>query len=61
MPIFFVAPTVSLMTSMQFIKGSIVGIFIICLLSTVVVMAVTGFVSQAVIRRGKKKGGRSHE
>lgn len=55
MPIFFVAPTVSLMTSLPNVKDSILGIFIICLVSTVVVMGVTGVVSQGIIRSRKKK------
>ena len=54
MPIFFVAPTVSLMTSLPLIRGSIPAMLIICLASTLVVMALTGLVSQAMIR--KKKG-----
>ena len=56
MPIFFVSPTVSLMNSLPLFKDSIVGILVICLVSTVVVMAVTGLVSQAIIRYGKNKG-----
>lgn len=55
MPIFFISPTVSLMSSIGVIKDSLIGVFVICLVSTVVVMVVTGLVSQAIIRREKKE------
>lgn len=54
MPIFFISPTVSLMSSIGVIKDSLLGVFVICIVSTVAVMAVTGLVAQAVIRREKK-------
>ena len=55
MPIFFISPTVSLMSSIGVIKDSLLGVFVICLVSTVAVMAVTGLVSQAIIRHDKKE------
>lgn len=55
MPIFFISPTVSLMSSIGVIRGSLVGILVICIVSTVVVMVITGLVSQAVIRHGRKE------
>lgn len=55
MPIFFISPTVSLMSSIGVIKDSLLGVFIVCIVSTVIVMAVTGLVSQAVIRHEKKE------
>lgn len=55
MPIFFISPTVSLMSSIGVIKDSLLGVFVICLISTIVVMAVTGLVSQAIIRRDQKE------
>ena len=55
MPIFFISPTVSLMSSIGVIKDSLLGVFLICLVSTVIVMAVTGLVSQAIIRHDKKE------
>lgn len=59
MPIFFISPTVSLMSSIGVIKDSLVGVFVICLVSTFVVMAVTGLVSQTIIRKDKKEAGKS--
>ena len=56
MPVFFVAPTVGLMTSFDAIKGSVFWLFVMCFLSTVVTIAVTGAVAQAVIRFIKKGG-----
>ena len=55
MPIFFISPTVSLMSSIGIIKDSLLGVFLTCIISTAVVMAVTGLVSQAVIRHDKKE------
>lgn len=55
MPIFFISPTVSLMSSIGVIKDSLLGVFLTCIISTAVVMAVTGLVSQAVIRHDKKE------
>ena len=55
MPIFFISPTVSLMSSIGVIKDSLLGVFVICIVSTVAVMAVTGLVSQAIIRHDKKE------
>lgn len=60
MPVFFISPSVSLMSSIGAIKGSLAGILVICLVSTAVVMAVTGLVSQAVIRHDRKKKGEKH-
>lgn len=55
MPIFFISPTVSLMSSIGVIKDSLIGVFVTCIVSTAIVMVVTGLVSQAVIRRDKKE------
>lgn len=54
MPIFFISPTVSLMSSIGAIKDSLLGVFVTCVASTAAVMIVTGLVSQAVIRHQKK-------
>lgn len=59
MPLFFISPTVSLMSSIGVIKDSLVGVLVICLVSTVVVMAVTGLVAQMVIRHEKKEESKS--
>lgn len=55
MPIFFISPTVSLMSSVGVIKDSLLGVLVVCVVSTAAVMAVTGLVSQAVIRHEKKE------
>lgn len=54
MPIFFISPTVSLMSSIGVIKDSLLGVLITCVVSTTAVMVVTGLVSQAVIRHDRK-------
>ena len=55
MPIFFISPTVSLMSSIGVIKDSLLGVFVTCIVSTAVIMVVVGVVSQAIIRRDKKE------
>lgn len=55
MPIFFISPTVSLMSSIGVIKDSLLGVFVVCIVSTAVVMVVTGLVAQFVIRRDQKE------
>lgn len=60
MPLMFISPSVGLMTDFDSYKDILAPLLIICLVSTLVVMAVTGRVSQAIIRRGsaKKEAGR---
>lgn len=53
MPLFFVPPGVSLITSWADISGLIAPFFITVIISTVVVMAVTGRVTQAIMHMGK--------
>ncbi|MCR5278451.1 MAG: CidA/LrgA family protein [Lachnospiraceae bacterium] len=55
MPFFFVAPTVSLMTSFDAIKGSVLKLLIACFLSAVTVIVVTGVTAQILVRRKGKK------
>lgn len=55
MPLFFVPPGVSLITSWADISGLIVPFIITVAVSTVVVMVVTGRVTQAVMHIGKER------
>ena len=59
MPVLFVGPGVGIIDNYGAISGAIVPFIITVILTTVIVMAVTGLVSQAVIRW--KKGGRKDE
>ena len=54
MPLFFVPASVALITAVESIKGNILKLFVMCLVSTIVVMVVTGGVSQFIVRAGKK-------
>ena len=56
MPIFFISPTVSIMSSIGLIKDQLIGVFLTCVVSTAVVMAVTGWVAQFVMKHDKKEG-----
>lgn len=55
MPVLFVPAAVNLITVFGDIKGSLVQIVIITLVSTIVVMAVTGVVSQMIIKKRKDR------
>ena len=62
MPIFFIAPTVGLIEAFGDIKGQVLPLVLICLVSTVVVTSVTGLIAQGIIRlRKEKKGGKENE
>lgn len=61
MPVMFVAPCVSLMDSIGDMRGSISVIVLICLVTTVTTISVTGVAAQFVIRRGKRKTGDSRK
>ncbi len=54
MPIFFIEPTVGIMKSYGLVKGHILPLFVACFLSFGAVIAVTGLVSQMIIRMQKK-------
>lgn len=58
MPVLFVPAAVSLINIFADIRGSLIGIVITSLISTVVTMAVTGLVSQFIIKR---KGGEKND
>lgn len=61
MPLFFIEPTVGIMNSYGLVKGNIIALFVACFLSYAAVVAVTGLVSQSIIRRKKKKQGKQME
>ncbi len=61
MPIFFISSTVGLMSSIGHIKDSLIGVLVICCVSTIAVMAVTGLVSQMLIRLNRKEEDRTNE
>jgi len=58
MPVMFIPPTVGIMVAWDQIKSMIVPFCVTAVLSTIVVMVVTGHVSQLVIRFKKRKEGR---
>lgn len=55
MPIFFISPTVSIMSSVGMIRDDLFGVLLTCIVSTMVVMAVTGWVAQAVMKHSEKE------
>ena len=55
MPFLFLSPSVSLITSLGVIKGKMIPILLVALLSTIATLGVTGIVTQFVIRCKKNK------
>ena len=54
MPIMFIPPAVGLMASWDVIQANLVAYLIIAAVTTIVVMAMSGLVTQAVLKKGKK-------
>jgi len=61
MPVMFIPAAVGIMDSWGLIAGSLPAYLFIIVVATMAVMAVSGLVTQAVIRLSKKKGGEAHE
>lgn len=55
MPIMFIPPTVGIMTSVEALQQMLVPLCVISIVSTILIMVVTGRISQHVIRRNKAK------
>lgn len=55
MPIMFIPPTVGIMTSVDALKEMLVPLCVISVVSTILIMTVTGRVSQAIIRRSNRQ------
>lgn len=53
MPILFVRPTVGIMASAEALQEMLVPLCVISVISTILVMAVTGRVSQRIIRKSR--------
>lgn len=53
MPIMFIPPTVGIMNSVDALKGLLIPLAVISVVSTVLVMVVTGKTAQSIIRRKK--------
>ena len=55
MPLLFIGPSVGLIQAADTVKGKILPLMVMCVLSTAGVMIVTSFTAQVMIRR-KKEG-----
>lgn len=61
MPIMFVPAAVGLMTSWEILRPSWLSYIVITLITTVIVMAISGIVTQAIIRMSRKKEAKKNE
>lgn len=55
MPVLFIPPTVGIMTSVEALKEMLIPLTVISVVSTVLIMVVTGRVSQDIIRKSNQK------
>lgn len=55
MPVLFIPPAVGIMTSFDTLKMLFIPLTVIIVLSTILIMAVTGSVTQQIILLGKRK------
>lgn len=56
MPVMFIPPTVGIMTSADALKEMLVPLCVISVVSTILIMIVTGRVSQHIIQRSNEQG-----
>lgn len=56
MPILFVGPTVSLVRDYVLITDELLGFIILCVVSTIATLIITGHATQLIIRLRKRKG-----
>lgn len=61
MPILFVPPTVSIMANFDALKKMLVPLTVICIVTTVLIMGITGRVAQGLLKREKKGQEENHE
>ncbi len=61
MAIVFIPPTVGIMASVEALRQMLIPLIVISLVSTVLVMAVTGWVTQFIVRRSKGKRAKETE
>ena len=55
LPLLFVVPTVRLMDYWSVMRPVLIPVLVICLVGTIVVFAVSGIVTQWLIRKGEKR------
>lgn len=51
MPLLFIGPTVGILSVLGVVADSLVAILVICAITTIIVMAVTGLTAQAMLNR----------
>lgn len=61
MPIMFVGPTVGLMTSYESYKSFLIPVIVICVVSTILTMGITGVSAQILMFRHNRKEHSRHD
>ncbi len=57
LPILFIPPTVGIMASADALKEMLIPLCVISVVSTIVIMGVTGRVAQGILRKNNRKSG----
>ena len=61
MPIMFVGPTVGLMTSYESYKSFLIPVIVICIVTTIITMGITGMSAQILMFRHNRKERGHHD
>lgn len=61
MPILFVPPTVKLMGYWDVLKDNVIGLVITCVVSTLLVMGITGAIAQLIMKLSSARHGADHD
>ena len=61
MPVMFVGPTVSLMNSYESYKSFLVPVIVICVVTTIITMGITGTAAQILMFRHNRKEHKRHD
>ena len=61
MPIMFVGPTVGLMTSYESYKSFLIPVIVICIVTTIITMGITGVSAQLLMFRHNRKEHNRHD
>lgn len=59
LPVLFVPPTVSIIANMEALRQILVPLVVICIVTTVLIMGVTGRVAQFLLHKGEKRNAQS--
>ena len=54
LPVLFVSPAVGILENWDLVKGSLIALFLLAVISTVLTFGIAGRIAQAVMKKGEK-------